>query len=93
MNELVARLAELRRPSLLIQAARHGTTDYCRARDLPRLIGEGRTARPDRAIAALMEEEERLETTRRQGEAGYNLVRHIDVMIALMGEARLLAPA
>jgi hypothetical protein len=38
----------------------------------------------------LLNEEERLEATRRAGEASYSASRHIEVLIALMNEVRLL---
>jgi hypothetical protein len=35
-------------------------------------------------------EEDRLETIRQSGEASYSVTRHIEVLIALMSEVRLL---
>ena len=46
---------------------------------------------PSRAFGLLFSEEMTLEETRRQGNAGYSVTRHIEVLIALMGEARLIA--
>lgn len=83
-------LNSLRRPSLLIRAARFGLTDYCRERDLRRLTRGTALPSPDRAMGFLMSEEQALEQTRRTGDATYSVTRHIDVLIALMGEARLL---
>lgn len=88
MSDLHAFLANLRRPRLLIRAARHGLADYRRERDLRRLIGH--LAPPDRAVTNLLREEERLEETRRAGDAAYSVARHIEVLIALLGELRLL---
>jgi len=62
--------------------------DYRRDRDLRRLI-DGQPS-PDRAVRRLLSEEERLEATRQAGEAGYSVARHIEVLIALMSEVRLL---
>jgi hypothetical protein len=39
MSDFVARLSSLRRPRLLLHAARFGLGDYRRERDLRRLIG------------------------------------------------------
>lgn len=83
-----ALLSDLRRPQLLIRAARLGLTEYRRDRDLKRLI-DGEPA-PDRSVPRLLNEEEKLEEIRQRGDAGYSVSRHIEVMIALMAEVSLL---
>ncbi len=88
MSDLQSLLANLRRPRLLIRAARFGLADYRRDRDLRRLIGQIST--PDRAVAQLISEEEQLEEDRRAGEASYSVTRHIEILIALISEIRLL---
>ena len=88
MSDLQSLLANLRRPRLLIRAARFGLADYRRDRDLRRLIGQ--IATPDRAVAQLISEEEQLEEDRRAGEASYSVTRHIEILIALISEIRLL---
>lgn len=90
MTDFRSLLAELRRPRLLIRAARHGLADYHRERDLKRLLDIQRPASPEVALPQLMSEEKRLEDNRRNGCIGYSLSRHIEVLIALMAEARLL---
>lgn len=81
-------LANLRRPRLLIRAARCGLADYRRERDLRRLIGQAMS--PDRSLPQLLDEESRLEDVRKRGDAAYPVGRHIEVLVALMAEARLL---
>ena len=88
MTDFRALLADLRRPQLLIRAARCGLSDYRRERDLRRLIN-GQPS-PDRAVRRLLSEEEQLEAIRRAGEPTYSVARHIEILIALMGEVRLL---
>ncbi len=90
MTDLLSLVSNLRRPQLLIRAARAGLCDYNRSRDLRRLMKAATPPSPDRALAALLEAEEQLEETRQSGDAGYNLARHIEVLIAMMAEARLL---
>jgi hypothetical protein len=90
MTDSAALLADLRRPRLLIRAARAGLRDYRRDRDLRRLIGAGGGIAPEAAIAALMAAEERVEAARQMGATGYSLTRHIDLLIALMAELRLM---
>ena len=86
-----ALLSDLRRPQMLIRAARLGLAEYRRERDLKRLI-EGQPA-PDRSVPRLLSEEEHLEATRQRGDAGYSVGRHIEVLIALMAEVSLLPRA
>ncbi|SPH17772.1 hypothetical protein DEA8626_01299 [Defluviimonas aquaemixtae] len=90
MSELFSLVAELRRPRLLIRAARAGLQEYNRNRDLKRLTRLADAPSPDRALRLLIEEEARIEATRKAGEAGYSLSRHIELLIAMMGELRLL---
>lgn len=87
---LADRLAALRRPRLLIRAARFGQAEYSRTRDLRRVLQIPAAPSPEAALHALIRTEQELETARRQGTAAYSLLRHIDVLIALMAEARLL---
>jgi uncharacterized Fe-S cluster-containing radical SAM superfamily protein len=88
MTDFRALLAELRRPQLLIRAARYGLADYRRDRDLRRLLDSQPS--PDRAVRRLLSEEESLEAIRLSGAASYSVTRHIEVVIALMSEVRLL---
>lgn len=91
MTDFRALLADLRRPRLLIRAARCGVDDYRRDRDLRRLI-DG-TMSPDRALPRLMQEENQLEEIRLSGDANYSVQHHIEVLIAMLGEMRLLPRA
>lgn len=87
MTEIHAPLAQMRRPRLLIRAARFGVADYRRDRDLRRLIG--RSAPPEDALRLLIRAEHQMEENRRRGEATYSIAQHIEVLIALVAEARL----
>ncbi len=88
MTDFQVLIANLRRPRLLIRAARFGLADYRRDRDLRRLLGQIST--PDHDVERLMSEEEQLEEDRRAGEASYSVTRHIEILIALISETRLL---
>lgn len=90
MTDLFHLVSELRRPELLVRAARAGLIDYNRKRDLKRLMRTAEAPSPDHAVAALLAEEERLDDIRRKGDATYSFARHIEVLIAMMAEARLL---
>ena len=88
MTDVKTLLANLRRPRLLMHAARFGLGDYSRERDLRRLVKCAHS--PEQTVPCLLGQEERLEETRLRGDAGYSVARHIDVLIALMAEAQLL---
>ncbi|MCU0901741.1 MAG: DUF6477 family protein [Cypionkella sp.] len=89
MTDLRARLADLRRPRLLMHAARFGLSDYRRERDLKRLVAL--PASPEATVTQLLSQEDRLEEHRKRGDAGYSIANHIEVLIALLAEARLVS--
>ncbi len=89
MNDLFTRLSQLRRPRLLIRAARWGQTGYSRERHLSRLIGADMAGRCSRKeLDALFEEETVMEAKRKAGDASYSIARHIELLVALLAEAR-----
>lgn len=90
MIDLIRQISTLRRPRLLIRAARIGVGEYQRERDLCRLIGSAKTPSPESAVATLLTEEGQLEETRKRGDATYSPMRHVEVLIAIIAEARLL---
>lgn len=83
-------LSDLRRPALLLRAARFGLTDYQRDRDLKRLLRESAAGGPEKTLPRLLHEENMLEETRKAGDASYSLTRHIELLIALLAEVNLL---
>ena len=90
MQDVLSMLQALRRPSLFMRAARIGPDDYQRAAHLPRLLGYGMLPRHGAALMKLMELENTLNDQRRSGDTSYSLVKHVDVLIAMVGEARVL---
>ncbi|MCB1341807.1 MAG: hypothetical protein KDK24_12245 [Pseudooceanicola sp.] len=91
MQDVLSMLNRLRRPRLLIRAARIGARDYVRDRHLKRLLGNPVPVRPAAALLRLIEIESELNQRRKEDDAGYSLSRHLDLMIAMMGEAQLVA--
>ncbi len=81
-------LASLRRPRLLMRAARFGLAEYRRDRDLRRFVSGA--ASPEATVNSLISTEAELEETRIAGDAAYSVARHIEVLIALLAEAQLL---
>ncbi|MEL0435544.1 DUF6477 family protein [Phycobacter sp. K97] len=90
MQDALSRLSSLHRPRLLVRAARIGAATYIRDKTLHRLLGYGTLPKPSAAILKLLDIEFVLNARRLSGDAGYTMARHIDVLIALMGEANLL---
>ena len=93
MQDVLSMLQALRRPPLLMRAARIGADDYQRAAHLPRLLGYELLPRHGAALMKLMELENTLNDQRRSGDTSYSLVKHVDVLIAMVGEARVLRAA
>ena len=90
MTRITEQPSSLRRPALMIRAARLGLSHYSRDRDLRSILG----AQPGagQALPALMDAEARAEATRTSGAAGYSLRRHLALLIALMAELHQGAP-
>ncbi|MDA7964501.1 DUF6477 family protein [Ruegeria sp.] len=89
MQDLMSMITTLRRPRLLTRAAKIGAQDYDRDRHLQRILGYGALPGPGAALMRLMEMERDVNTQRQEDDAAYSLVRHLDLMIALIGEAQL----
>ncbi len=90
MTDHVSFFRSLRRPRLLLRAARFGLSDYNRDRDLRRLLGRDRAPSIGQALERLIAAEDRMEQDRKAGDASYNVCRHIEIMVALIAEARLI---
>ncbi|MBI1492149.1 DUF6477 family protein [Halocynthiibacter styelae] len=90
MTDLMTLLNTLRRPRLLIRAARFGLSGYSRERDLTRLIADIRLPGPGRAVTQLVNIEGDMDEKRKTGDATYSIARHIEVLVALMAEIQLL---
>lgn len=90
MTDLLALLDTLKRPRLLINAARLGLVDYRREMHLPRQLGGHRPACSRDALHQLMDLEHEMNNRRRACAAEYSAARHVGLLIAMMAEARIL---
>ncbi len=90
MHDVMTILTNLHRPRLLIRAARAGALEYNRSRHLQRLLGYGHLPRTAQALMRLIELERGMNEKRKEDDAGYSLPRHLDVLIAIMGEAQIM---
>ncbi len=89
MQDLMTMITTLRRPRLLARAAKFGAQDYNRDRHLQRILGYGGLPGNGAALTRLMDMEREQNTLRKEEDADYSLVRHLDLLIALLGEAQL----
>lgn len=90
--ELKETIAMLRRPRLLVRAARCGQDGYQRERDLKRLVDPRLGAGSEATLRALVALEARLENDRSEGTASYSFAQHVEALIALMAESRAWRP-
>lgn len=90
MKNIESFLSTLRRPRLLVRAARHGLGDYNRKRDLARLTGQSPKVSTKAIVENLIAQEEVLEESRQTGDAAYRPSQHIALLVALIAECRLL---
>ena len=90
MSDLLHAFKALRRPKILIRAAKIGGSLYRRDRDLKRVLKRSRLPAPGNGMAPLIAMEQELETTRLAGNATYSISRHVEVLAALIAEASLL---
>ncbi|MEM7439838.1 MAG: DUF6477 family protein [Pseudomonadota bacterium] len=76
-------LQKLRRPKLLVRAARIGLETYNPKTSLPRIQSSNAHAR----LPLLMDEECALEEERKSGAATYNVQDHVKILTAVLFEA------
>ncbi len=90
MTAMIESLKKVNRPRLLIRAARFGLQDYNRNRDLKRILRGESLPGPASALPKLMDMEAIQEDTRKRGDAAYSIATHLEILIAIMAEARLI---
>ncbi|MBL4812511.1 MAG: hypothetical protein JKX69_09205 [Rhodobacteraceae bacterium] len=93
MQDLLSMISHLDRPKILVQAARFGVNDYRRGKHLTRLLQCGSAPRPGNAVIQLMEREHDMNALRVCSAPDYSIAGHIELLIALLGEARMLRAA
>lgn len=91
MQDIQTLIASLRRPSLLVTAARHGADIYDRKRDLAPLLRNDALPRHGEAIFKLLDLEAEQDERRRAKAADYALRRHVGLLSAILAEARALS--
>ena len=76
----------IRRPRILIKAAKIALNHYEREAGLARLLQMRTTPEPDVALARLTDAENALNSERLDGSANYSIERHIKVLTAMLAE-------
>jgi len=92
MPELLNIFHKLRRPNLLIRAARIAEQNYRRDKDLRRLLHSTRVPQPKAALSHLLAAERDLEAARQSAITTYSICRHVEILAALIAEVALLSP-
>ncbi|MFN3662666.1 DUF6477 family protein [Yoonia sp.] len=93
MLDVMTRIRQLHRPALLVRAARFGLDHYRRDAVLRRLLKTDKVPRPAAAVMALLSREATINARRLSGKGDYSMARHVELLIAINAEARLLIAA
>ena len=92
MQDVQAQVIGLKRPHLLVRAARFGVDEYVRDAHLRRCLQVETVPTPRRALVRLLDIEKQLNSERHTKSGAYSIARHIDILVAIMGEATMLNP-
>lgn len=90
MLDLQTRIATLKRPALLARAARFGVDEYRREVHLRRILGTEHLPRHAAALVQLLDREAEHNAMRKGHDGHYRPARHVEILIAIMGEAQLM---
>jgi hypothetical protein len=90
MQDIFTQIKSLKRPALLVRAARFGVDEYRREKHLPRILRCESIPKTAEAILRLLDTEREIQNTKSASANSYDVAKHIEVLIAIMGEARLL---
>lgn len=93
MTDIQTQMSSLRRPRLLVRAAKLGLSDYMRERDLKRMFAPAAPPGPGQAMRPLLDWEAEMDAVRLEGGAAYSAARHVAVLTALIAESRLASEA
>ena len=88
MQDLLTQAMRLKRPDLLVRAARFGLDDYCRDRDLRRCLKTEMLPSPARALVELLQIEKQINSERCDRLGTYRAATHIAVLTAIMAETQ-----
>ncbi len=90
MLNIIDILNGLKRPKILVRAARLSLEEYNRDRELRRITKTSQNTCQDSVFDRLLAHENYLEDARCNGDASYSIQRHIQVLTAMLAEAKLI---
>lgn len=83
-----SQLESLKRPKILVRAAKIGLKTYRRTQDLSRFLGYKTLPQEGQALDQITALEADMERCRKDGDASYSIKRHIALLTALIDELR-----
>ena len=86
MSKFQNRLSNLKRPKIIIKAAKIASQTYRRSRDLSRVLGYSHPALNSSIHQQLFDLEHSINQKRCLGDASYDLKTHVQVLSALLAE-------
>ncbi len=88
MQDILSQAMGLKRPQILVRAARFGLDDYRREPHLRRCLKIDEAPTPGKALVLLLDIEKQINSVRETNNGDYRAARHIDVLVAIMAEAQ-----
>ena len=89
MKDIHSHIRDLRRPKLLVSAARHGVDSYTRNIHLAQYITIDPLPGPGVALMQLFDIEREMNDARLMKSGAYAPSQHIDILVAIMAEAHI----
>ena len=89
MRDLIGMISALTRPGILVRTAKIGADEYRRDVHLRRILKSEAPAKTGEAILRILEIESEINERRIANHAEYSVAEHVEVLIALLGEARI----
>ncbi len=93
MLDIMGLVGQVKRPTLLAQAAKQGAENYKRHRLLKKILKTESLPRSGEALVRLIEVEAGQNAARVGRAAEYDVAAHVETLIAIVGEAALYRAA
>ncbi len=90
MQDVLCKLEQIKRPRFLLRSAKLGAIEYTRNQHLRRLFACEKMPNHSEALTRLLDLEFKVDAQRQSDSTAYSMIEHIDLLIAMLGEARLL---
>lgn len=87
--DILQRMNRLKRPPILVRAAKEGALSYRRDTHLKRYFGEVPPMQSKDLLGRLLNLEDQSNDQRLAETADYSVTRHVDILIAVIGEAQI----